>query len=209
MKYLTITKSLFILLLMGSIFSACKNDNPQPVEVEKPVLKPAEASAITTLRTSIAALHPEDQLAIIGSLPPEYTYALWKDRLNELKENAETEEESELLSLVFEGLTLSMYTDEEVSSETQSFVDNARTMAMEVYNNDKMQVLSKFTTLGESTESVGIAEGGGAALPNCDCTTSGIDLECNILDDCVAGSCTVVKRACGFMDIYNCNGLCK
>jgi hypothetical protein len=212
MKYLTNVQSLLFLLLFSLVFTACKDDKPKPTEkpavVEKPTETPVELSAINTLRLSIAALHPEDQRAIIGSLPAHYTYALWKDRLSELMASAETTAESDLLSSVYNGLQLSMYTDDQVSSQTQLFVDNMRTSALEVYDNDTMHVLSMFTTLGESLESTGITEGGGAALPNCECMTYGLDFDCHIFDDCAAGGCVKVKRACGFWDIYDCNGLC-
>ncbi|MFT6970016.1 MAG: hypothetical protein ACJAXX_000580 [Roseivirga sp.] len=212
MNYPTITKSLLVLLSVAFILTACKNDDPKttekPVVVEKPVEKPVEATAISTLRSSIAALNPTDRRAIIGSLPAHYTYALWKDRLQELMESAETTEESELLSSAYEGLQLSMYTDTAVSAQTQFFVDNTHAQALEVYGNDLMHVLSIFTTLGESIETIGIIEGAAAALPNCDCTTHGLDLECHINDTCKLGSCKVVKKACGAFNIYNCNGLC-
>lgn len=200
----------FVLFLIPlSIFSGCKNsDNKNTTEKPIEVTKPEKVNTVRDLRKAIAALHPSDQKEIFSALPAIYKYNLWQDRMDELIELTGDDAKIDLFQSAKSGLDIAMYTDSAVSQATQEYVDASMTKAYQVYKNDTMKVLSIFTTLGETSESSTYFGEEAAALPNCDCTTYGVDLECHIFDDCKAGGCVKVKRACGFQNIYDCNGLC-
>lgn len=209
---------LFLLSLFLS-FSACRQEpepgtedtvqQEEPQQQEEPTQNQGMDKPVTQLRLALAQMHRNDRIRIFSSLPSEYKYGVWKDRMEENISMADNREQKNFLTNTLGQLSAKMYRDTSTTAETRKFVENVSSEAYRLYEGDTAQVLRMFTTLSsEQTtdeEEVGGSSGG---QPFCHCTTYGIDFDCHIFDECAAGNCVKVPQACGFFNIYDCNGLC-
>lgn len=77
--------------------------------------------------------------------------------------------------------------------------------AVRLFSRDKGRVL--FATVGDGRcISANAMASKKAALPQCVCTTAAGNWSCN--NSCQGGSCRTVEGDCGFLWLYDCNGMC-